>query len=72
MALALSMRRTSVHPDGAVIVAVFGRTEMEATMTSPCTVPVGLFIVSEPDAAALDAAARKAGAARDAALASFE
>ena len=33
-----------VHPGGGVMVAVSGRTEMEAIMTSPATVPCGLRI----------------------------
>ena len=36
---------TGVHPAGAVIVAVFGRTAMVAIMTSPATVPLGLLIL---------------------------
>ncbi|MBI2296624.1 MAG: hypothetical protein HYU76_11485 [Betaproteobacteria bacterium] len=54
--------RMSVHPLGAVITAEFGRTAMDASMTSPSTVPVGLLIVRvrPPDAAPACAEARKA------------
>src|SRR5258706_5973838 len=43
--LLLSMRRTSVHPVGAVIVAVSGRTAIAASMTSFVAVPAGLLVV---------------------------
>src|SRR6267378_8054505 len=42
----LSWRRWSVHPAGAVIVALVGRTEMPATRRSPPLVPAGRLIVS--------------------------
>src|SRR2546422_9021326 len=42
-AVVLSIRDpTSVHPAGGVTVAVLGRTIMDAIMTSPVIVPVGL------------------------------
>ena len=55
------VRRMSVQPDGAVIVAVFGRTPMAAIITSPLVVAVGLLIVNDkvPDPAAAEAAALK-------------
>jgi hypothetical protein len=55
------MRRTSVQALGAigpVIVAVFGRTAIDATITSPATVPAGFAIVSDPDVTAADDADR--------------
>src|SRR6267142_4750305 len=42
----LFWRRCSVHPAGAVIVALVGRTEMPATKRSPPVVPAGRLIVS--------------------------
>ena len=48
------MRRISVHPDGAVIVSVSGRTAIDAIMTSFVVVPDGLVTVSDPDVAAFD------------------
>jgi len=58
----LSTRRTSVQPAGAVIAAVFGRTAIEATMTSDAVVPVGTFTLrlNVPEGAAAEAAARNA------------
>jgi hypothetical protein len=60
VALELLVRRTSVQPEGAVMVAVFGLTAIDATITSVATVPVGLLIARLPDATPFDAAARKA------------
>ncbi len=51
VALALSVRRTSAHPAGGVIVAVFGTTAIDAINTSADAVPAGAVIVSEPDVA---------------------
>jgi hypothetical protein len=62
LAFALSMRRTNVHALGAtgpVIAAVFGRTAIDAIITSPATVPAGLVIVSDPDVTDADVADRK-------------
>jgi hypothetical protein len=58
VALVLFIRRTSVQPAGALIVAVFGRTAIEAIITSLAAVPAGFVIVSEPEAAAADEAER--------------
>jgi hypothetical protein len=61
VALALSVRRTNVQALGAtggVIVAVFGRTAIDATITSPAAVPAGFAIVSDPDVTAAEDAAR--------------
>src|SRR5436309_15175979 len=40
------MRRTSAQPEGGVIVTVLGPTATEAIITSSCTTPAGLVIVS--------------------------
>src|SRR5687768_8381087 len=58
---ALSVRRTSVQPEGAVMPTEDGVTATEATMTSFVARPAGLVIVSVPPAATADVAARKVG-----------
>jgi hypothetical protein len=52
--------RRSVQPAGGVTVAVFGRTPTAAIITSSCTVPAGLVMVSVVVADPAEAAARKA------------
>jgi hypothetical protein len=58
---ALFIRRTSVHPDGDVIVAVDGVTAIDATTTSFAALPEGLVMVSVVPVVVAEAAARKAG-----------
>src|SRR5688500_5585934 len=53
------MRRTSVHPAGGVMLAVWGRTPIAAIITSSNAVPAGLPTVSVPVDVAAEVALRK-------------
>src|SRR5688572_24127060 len=53
------MRLTKIQPAGALMVALDGRTPIEAIITSPSVVPAGVTMTSVPLVVAADEAARK-------------
>src|SRR5687767_16042031 len=53
------MRLTKIQPAGALMVALDGRTPIEAIITSPSVVPAGVTMTSVPLVVAAEEVARK-------------